>query len=879
MKRTDELLLVYPGQSRSVRKWILSQLDGLAGAFDAPELFAFLLSQTQDEESAVRNQALFSLQMFLPHFVRARQAGPSTRAPANPDGLRLAALEAARPLVRALSGLAERGERAVRTLARLTLAQFPLPEVQAQFLAEYARTPGEFELLLGYARATSAGEMERPLVELMKQYHQQEPDLLLLVASAAGDAATAAASALAGATNALGRQNLAIALSKVHGGDRLTAAKALMGLGEGWVAVHTLAALEVARSTAAMPLVSALLRHPTELVRLEAVRVAGTLGGPDAVAMCLEAAKGGTPRQMAQALDSLVQLGAEPAVAQGLAGTLLESPSPTARLSAVLAIDDPADARVEKALTRMVMSQEPHERLLAAFALGYRQGPAYLQYLTALATRDPCVPVRGQATKSLAKYPVAAALKSLIALLGDPDPRIASAAGLALSRYTGADAQELAGATLGALAGTRHAGVRARLYRLQGHLAAKLDDADAEASMIAGLSEPEPEVVCGALDGYKQLGRARDADGLLARIKPLLGHDNPAIAARAASASVLLGKIEALSTFASGLAQAEPVAHATWLQQALDLGLSMTEALPAGSYPGLAAALAPAETPVEISGPSGRAGLVSMTSIPAEASHVIRAITINPAASVQTRLDDHLDKLKEQSSQESSLHRAIRQDSAHLREAPSGVMNVPEGAKELAKQAAAKRASGPTPPAAPRPPMEIPPALKRMVLVVVAAGLLVGGLVAVRGRRDPDYSGLSAFELAGSPTAGDAPLKPGPLKPGTRIATGKAGRARLKGPRGTIIELFPDAIAEIGLPSSDGDVQVLLKQGYLEAELKGDQVLVPWNGHTVECLRGKARVTIDGEKIRCLNIEGDAQVRLKNDEVLHLRKGEGVAVK
>src|SRR5690606_3484953 len=232
----------------------------------------------------------------LPGFVRARQASPVQRLPGDPDGLRLAALDAARPLVRALSGAAERGDRAARTLARLGLAQVPLPEVQQQFLAEYAQAPDEFELLLGYARATSAGEMERPLVEIMKQHHQAQPDLLLLVAGAAGDAATAAATALASATSSLGRMNLAIALSKVQGGDLRAAANALLALGEGWVAVHALAALEAARDPAAVPFVGSLLRHPTELVRLESVRVAGALGGPDAVAVCLEAAKGGSPR-------------------------------------------------------------------------------------------------------------------------------------------------------------------------------------------------------------------------------------------------------------------------------------------------------------------------------------------------------------------------------------------------------------------------------------------------------------------------------------------------------------------------------------------------------------------------------------------------------
>lgn len=877
MKRTDELLLVYPGQSRSVRKWILSQLDTLGGAFDAPELFAFLLSQTQDDESVVRNQALFSLQMFLPPFVRARQASPSLVPPANPDGLRRAALDAAKPLVRALSGVAGRGVRAVRTLARLTLGQFPLPEVQQQFLAEYARTPGEFELLLGYARATAAGEMERPLVEIMKQYHREEPDLLLLVAGAAGDAATAAATALAGATNSLGRMNLAIALSKVQGGDRRSAAQALLALGEGWVAVHVLAALEVARDRAAVPFAANLLRHPTELVRLEAIRVAGALGGPDAVAVCLEAAKGGSPRQMAQALDSLVQLGAEPQVAEELAGRLLESPSPTARLSAVLAIADPADPRVARVMTQMVLSPEPHERLLAAFALGYRQGPGFLQYLSALATRDPCVPVRGQATKSLAKYPVAMALQPLLGLLGDPDPRIASAAGLALTRYTGAEAQELGTGALAALTGTKPPGVRARLYRLQGHLAAKQNDADAEACLIAGLSEPEPEVVCGALDGIKQLGRARDVDGLQDKLRALIVHENPAIAARAATASVLLGHVEAISTLASGLSQAEPIAHATWLQQALDLGLSMTEALPAGSYPELAKELGPGNA----TGPSGRAGLVSLPAIPVEASHVIRAITVEPTASVAEKLDGHLEMLKAQASQESSLHRAIRQDTAHLREAPSGVVNMPPGARELAKEAAARKASGPTPPAS-KPRASIPPVVFKAIGGLVLTAALVAGLVLLRGRRDPDYSGLSVFELAAAPTSGPdpgTPLKVGPLRPGTRIATGKAGRVRLKSVHGTIVELFPNAVAEIGFPASDGDVSITLRAGYLEAELKGDQLLVPFNGNTVECLRGKARVTIDGEKIRALNLEGETQVRLRNDEVLSLKKGEGVGVK
>lgn len=903
MKRTDELLLVYPGQGKSVRKWILSQLDGLAGTFDAPELFAFLLSQTQDDEPQVRNQALFSLQMFLPAYVRARHAGPALVPPADPDAVRLAALEAARPLARALATVAAQESRATRTLARLGLAQFPLPEVQGELLAAFALDPSDFEPLLAYARATGEGEMERPLVELMKQHHQAEPDLLLLVAAASGDVAAQAVQALAGATNALGRQNLAIALSKVSGGDLRAAAAALLSLGEGWVAVHTLAALEAARDPAAMAMVAALYRHPTELVRLEAVRVAGALGGPEAAALCLDAARGGTPRLQAQALDSLVHMKVEPQCVNELAGQLLASPSPTARLSAVLAIEDPADARVSKVLSKMVLSSEPHERLLAAFALAYRHGPGYFKYLAALATRDPCVPVRAQATKSLAKYPLALALPVLSTLLTDADPRIASAAGLALTRYTGAEAQELGLTCLTAIATTRHSATRARLFRLAGHLATRLDFEEAEEILVAGLADPEADVLCGALDGLKQLGRTPSGISVQTRLAELSRHVNPAIAARASAVALYFGRSDGVGAFAHGLATAEEAGLPTWLQQSLDVALSMTEALSAGAFPALQAALAarpaPPTPPVALASgvvraPTGRAGLATAPTLSVEQSHVVRSITIEPAESMVGRLADHLQQLKGEEGQESSLRLSMRQDSAHLREAPSGIVNMPlvdrpkslrpRGAPGSGKTEAPPGASAsgpvstqPKPAAGPR--FSIPPQLYRVFGAVAGVGLLIAGLLFLKPARDPNDSGLSITDVTASPAPGTPPLPTGPVRPGTRIVTGKGGHVSLKGRQGTVIELLEGTVAEVGVPASDGDVSLSLTSGRLEAQIKGDQLQVPHHGHMVEALAGSVRLTIDGEKIRVLNVKGEVHVRLKNDEVLMLRVGEAVAVK
>jgi hypothetical protein len=74
MRRQDELISLYAGQSPMARKFLISQMEGLSRAFDSEEILDFLQGPLTDAEPIIRGQTLFSVSQFLPGFIQRKYA-------------------------------------------------------------------------------------------------------------------------------------------------------------------------------------------------------------------------------------------------------------------------------------------------------------------------------------------------------------------------------------------------------------------------------------------------------------------------------------------------------------------------------------------------------------------------------------------------------------------------------------------------------------------------------------------------------------------------------------------------------------------------------------------------------------------------------------
>ena len=79
MRRQDELISIYGGQSPLARKFLISQMEGLSRAFDSEELLDFLQTQLGDGDAVVRTQALYTVAQFLlPILMKRNESIPKT---------------------------------------------------------------------------------------------------------------------------------------------------------------------------------------------------------------------------------------------------------------------------------------------------------------------------------------------------------------------------------------------------------------------------------------------------------------------------------------------------------------------------------------------------------------------------------------------------------------------------------------------------------------------------------------------------------------------------------------------------------------------------------------------------------------------------------
>jgi HEAT repeat protein len=614
VRRQDELLAIYPGRDRFTRKFILSQVEGLALAFDSDELLRFLHGERADDDPLIRHQAIHTLVRFLPAYMRRRYGlsgqlagvwtGFAQKAdavkkfiadakdePKRAEQRRRAGLFLARPLADALLEVSRGAAGRTSIDARLALVRFPLKCVHRELAAILgASDTAPFDAVVAVA-LTAAGETaERDVLATLDARGARQPDLLMLVPPT--PRGFDALMDFAGRTDQEGRINLALALARMRGVDHAEAVRRLSGFHEGWVTVCGARALEASGEPRHVQLLTTIYQAgDNPFIKSQAVRAASGIPCPESLDFCLAALHSRTESVRAQALEGLVRLKCPADVLAREAAPFLSSGRGLrSRVNALLATARVDPAALPAELTELLMSTDNLDRLEAAYCLGYLQTPRGLGCLSTLITMDPSASVRQQAIKSLSKYPARMAVPALLPALSSPEPRVALTAALVLARFDDDEAVLTCQHLLSALGAAQNPVEKKLMYRALGALAGKVGYADVREPLVKGLSGSDPAVVRGALEGWIVFGGPAvfEADS---RVREILRSGEPRVRPRCALALFTRGHADALEHLGRMLRSGDEAVVSGALDAAAEIGLLLATPEAAERFPDMTARL------------------------------------------------------------------------------------------------------------------------------------------------------------------------------------------------------------------------------------------------------------------------------------------------
>lgn len=613
MRRQDELISIYGGQTALGRKFLISQMESLSRAFDSEELLDFLQGQLADTDDTVRSQALYTVSQFLPGFVQRRYAVSSQtmgtwsqygapvggqqvasrhdiRKRIKAPKVHQAALLAARPVIDAMIARLGDLDGWNRTRALLALGHFGLRSSQTWLIDRLKSSRPDLAVGLALAEIGSE-EAGAAVLSALKQYGGVVPDLYFLLSPQQGPTAANLLLSAIPRTNTVGRMNLARALAGFSVADIQAAYQRIRETKEGWVECFALASIEANASPALLPTVieaHGKARH--WFIALAALKAAGGIRCEESIAFCIDALKDPSHRVGAVALESLVRLRTPPDRLRAAALPFLTSPDMKARVNAILAAVDADDAPDAKPLVEMLLSTEPLSRLEAAYCLGYLQSARALELLGMLATMDPAYVVRHQAVKSLSKYPARDALKHLLPIITADEPRLALTAARVVARYEDDEARLVGQALAESLKAAKKDFTRTVLYRSLGQVTSRADFPEGRAALAGGLVEPEAKVLSGVLSGWVLAGPggADFASGLLAD-RAL--EKTPRLIARLSLARWNCGDLEAPARLAEMLRTAAADQVGPALDAVMEISLMIGEAAIGLRFPELAGKL------------------------------------------------------------------------------------------------------------------------------------------------------------------------------------------------------------------------------------------------------------------------------------------------
>jgi hypothetical protein len=611
MRRQDEIRLLFPNQVPANQKFLLSELDGFARAFDADEILDLLRSTMSGGATTLARQALATATSFLPpyvercHGISGEQAGVWSQYMAEPVAMATAADERAKaeelhalraraiarlmPLFNAFSGRLEDLPESVKPTAWLMLALLPEGHVHAKAFLE--KKPVPFNAVWAWAAGGGGASDPQRLTALLDRLGPGEPDVLLAALALPAEPLAALAARLAGRVDWKGAAHLAMALGRVGGPDALTRLEELSLHPTGWGDVYVLRAVEALGQQAGLKLVRHLhARAVHEFVRRQALRAAGGFVSEDAVSFCLSSLSGSEGSVTAQALESLVRLRCPRDDLLDAAKTLVSSGDLRVRVNALLATVDPDLGKLPKEFVELLRSDDPLARVEAAFCLGYWPSKGARDALAHFAAHDREPAVRVQAIKSLSKYGALRALPVLTQLVESAPPAEAALAARLVERLAPERMDGIAEFFTKELAKHEQPERRALLLTALAGISVRSPSPGVEDILARALDSDSPVILMAALDAWKRLAARSSAD-LDTRLSRAMAHEDPRISASAAVVAVLRGNLKAIDELAAGVRAGAPEAKiAAHAHAALELALIATSVL-APAHAALARAL------------------------------------------------------------------------------------------------------------------------------------------------------------------------------------------------------------------------------------------------------------------------------------------------
>lgn len=577
MRRQDEIRLLITSQTSANRKFLLSELDRFAQAFDADDLSDLLNEQLGVGEVSLRRQSLVTGTLFTPPYVARRhgateeaagvwtgflddagreQALAGTAAEHATEGLRRAARERLAPLVAELATALVRLPEDVRPHAALALALSPGAH---QFLPAPADRRATFATTWAWAASGGARSDPERLAAFLDRHGPGDPDLFHAALHLPPTALARLVQSVSGRVDWTGVAHLAQAAGRAGGAEALVTLDALARGAAGWGAVYVLRAIESLRKPTGLDLAKRIHAAAThEFVRQQAVRTAGSISSEASIQFCLAQLSAPEPGIVAQALESLVRVRCPKSDLTAQARALVAHADLRVRVNALLATVEPEEGRLPEEAKELLKSTDAFQRVEGAFCLGYWQSKLALAILAELAVRDASALVRTQAIKSVSRYDAQAGIPVLTRLVEIAPPAEALIAARVMARLRGQVTHLLADFFVRELVRHTDPARRALLLDALGGLAVTARDARIEGVFATALAVDDPRIAAAALAGYTLMGGPAEVD-VSARLAQL-EKSGGAAGGAAAVVSFLSGDLAVVDRLVAGLKAADPAA-------------------------------------------------------------------------------------------------------------------------------------------------------------------------------------------------------------------------------------------------------------------------------------------------------------------------------
>ena len=320
----------------------------------------------------------------------------------------------------------------------------------------------------------------------------------------------------------------------------------------GWAVAHAIESLgRMPQLSGTTPLVlQALEKFEHPLVRATAIRSLAAIGAPEALDVCVrEIETSQSPHPVAQAIGSLIRLGAPPELRARLLVPRIKSQNLEVTTQAILGLIGADNQKAGRAVRDMIVEGGEDERVQAAYCLGYYPGESSLRVLEHLVRTDPSPAVRLQALRSFSYYSkTPQLLERLNGMLELDDERLVMDAIRILAMPSNIEENSVPEGILGVARYGASGPVRRLAMRALGRFDARLARAFIEETLAN--RDADPDALLGAVEASGWMDPPAPE---LAPLSRLLTH--PVAAVRAAAARVLFswGNPEGLPVLATML--------------------------------------------------------------------------------------------------------------------------------------------------------------------------------------------------------------------------------------------------------------------------------------------------------------------------------------